>query len=127
MDNIDQRKKVRVVDIKSTLRSDGHLDWQYRLVSMGQDIDIQNYKPNFTAINNLVNHSFAYPPPESVGHIVLSEEVGAGTPDGIYTQVLQITENNAADVYHVTVEHAYIIGNPPPIEDTEILDDPRKP
>ncbi len=127
MENFDPRKKTRLVSIKCTPRSDGHLDWKYRLLPTDQSVVLQDYKPTFTARNSLVNHSFSYPPTETVGQVVLSGEVGAGTPDGMYTEVLRITENNAVDLYHVTVEHSYIIGDPPPTEDTEILDDPRKP
>ena len=127
MENFDPRKILRLVTINCTPRTDGHLDWNYRVVPTDQSVVLQDYKPTFTARNNLVNHSFSYPPTESVGHVVLSEEIGAGAADGLYTEVLQITENNAADLYHVTVEHSYIIGDPPPIEDAEILNDPRKP
>ena len=127
MKNFDPRKVLRLVSIRCTPRSDGYLDWNYRLVPTEQGINLQDYKSNFAVRNNLVNHSFSYPPTETIGQAVLSEEIGAGTPDGIYSEVLQISVDNAADLYHVTVEHSYIIGEPPATEDTEILNDPRKP
>ena len=127
MENLDPRKILRLVHVECTTRSDGYLDWKYRLAPTDQNVDLIDYKPTFTSRNDLATHSFSYPPAETIGQVVLSEESGAGMSDGIYTEVLHISENNAADLYEVTVQHAYITGEPPSTEDIEILNDPRKP